>query len=420
MIIDATLSATDNASIRELVDTLAECYGRTFIPASATWTQPMVDLGQHLARLCGVPYERSKALRPHELQAFYSVARKSPESAKRLAAKYGPLALPVAPVAPSVPPVAGMDSETVQAAIADAMTALAVDVLDASRASTDASLAYMYSTIPALVAEQVAALAPRAVQVQIASAPAVTINTAHPRLSFTLTCCANGIWPYLVGPAGSGKTTLAEQVAEAMGRDFYMAAKVQSEFTLLGFMNAAGTYVSTPFREAYEHGGVFLLDEMDASSASALAAFNAALANGHCPFPDKLVKRHKDFVCIGAGNTIGTGANRQYVGRAQLDAATLDRFAFVQVEYDDNIEAAMCPNKAWRDYVQAIRNYCDQNAIRAIVSPRASKSGNILLAAGETWTETAQALIFDKMDAPTVERIKSAVPAYAYDINPIL
>jgi hypothetical protein len=205
-----------------------------------------------------------------------------------------------------------------------------------------------------------------------------------------------------------------------MGREFYMAAKVQSEFTLLGFMNAAGKYVSTPFREAYEHGGIFLLDEMDASSASALAAFNAALANGHCPFPDKLVKRHPDFVCIGAGNTIGTGHNRQYVGRAQLDAATLDRFAFVQVEYDANIEAAMCPNKAWRDYVQAIRNYCDQNAIRAIVSPRASKSGNMLLAAGETWQEVAQALIFDKMDDTTAERIKSAVPAHQFDINPIL
>jgi hypothetical protein len=41
------------------------------------------------------------------------------------------------------------------------------------------------------------------------------------------------------------------------------------------------------------------------------------------------------FVCIAAANTFGTGADRQYVGRNQLDESTLDRFRIGQIELDD-------------------------------------------------------------------------------------
>lgn len=411
-------TCSDNV-IRSYVDSLANSYGRAFIPANASWSAGMIEIGISLALACGVPPERAKTLRPHELAAFYSVARKAPDSARRLALKYAP-AIPATPAPAPLPPVQGMTDEAAQAAIADALAKLAVQVLDDSRNSTDKAIEAFQNSLPRAVQDMVERLAPRATQITIADAPPVTIPTAHKELPLVLTCCANGIWPYLVGPAGSGKTTLAEQVAQAMGRKFYMAAKVQSEFTLLGFINAAGLYVRTPFRDCYEYGGIFLLDEMDASSASALAAFNAALANGHCPFPDGLIARHPDFVCIGAGNTIGTGANRQYVGRAQLDAATLDRFAFVTIEYDKDIEAAMCPNGPWLSYIQAIRNYVDANAIRAIVSPRASKAGATLLAAGVSWQVAAKALVFDKLSSADAERIRDACPDYLYDVNPIL
>ena len=90
--------------------------------------------------------------------------------------------------------------------------------------------------------------------------------------------------------------------------------------------SAQGTIVSTEFRKAYENGGLFLFDEIDASMPGAILAFNAALANNFMDFPDKKVPRHKDFYCIAAANTFGSGADRQYVGRNQLDAASLDRF----------------------------------------------------------------------------------------------
>src|ERR1700676_639204 len=135
---------------------------------------------------------------------------------------------------------------------------------------------------------------------------------------------------WLVGPAGSGKTKACEQVAHELGIEFYFTGAISEPYSLLGYKDANGNYVSTTFRQAYENGGVFLLDEVDGISPNALFTFNAALANGHCAFPDKVVKRHKDCIIIAAANTFGLGGTSDYVGRVKLDAATLSRFVWVE------------------------------------------------------------------------------------------
>ena len=77
----------------------------------------------------------------------------------------------------------------------------------------------------------------RAVEITIPTLPKVKIGTAHKFLPTLLQAVAAGCSPFLVGPAGSGKTTLCEQVAKALGRPFYMAARVTSEFKLVGFVD---------------------------------------------------------------------------------------------------------------------------------------------------------------------------------------
>jgi len=76
----------------------------------------------------------------------------------------------------------------------------------------------------------------------------------------------------LVGPAGVGKTTMAMQIADAMGLNFYFNGAINSEYKLSGFMDAQGRIVSTPFRKAFTEGGLYLFDEIDASMPSALLA----------------------------------------------------------------------------------------------------------------------------------------------------
>ena len=125
---------------------------------------------------------------------------------------------------------------------------------------------------------------------------------------------------YLVGPAGSGKTTLASQCAEALGLPFYSTGAVGMAYQLQGFINPEGKYMETDLYRAYVNGGVFLFDEVDASSAQALLAFNAILANEIAAFPHGTVKRHADFVVIAAANTFGNGADA-HAPRGLDDAA---------------------------------------------------------------------------------------------------
>lgn len=191
----------------------------------------------------------------------------------------------------------------------------------------------------------------------------------------------------LVGPAGTGKSHAAESVASVLGLEFYaMSVGAQtSKSDLIGYMDAMKNYVSTPFRKAYEEGGLFLLDEIDAGNSNVLIQLNAALANGYMSFPDQMVRRNKNFRFVASANTFGLGANRQYVGRNQLDAATLDRFVTLQWDIDDNVESSLAVGRfgpAWLSVVKLVRNYVAERELRVVVSPRATQRGSRLLAAG--------------------------------------
>lgn len=251
----------------------------------------------------------------------------------------------------------------------------------------------------------------RTVEIKIPKAPTVKISNSHKILPDVIMSVVAGTNPFLVGPAGSGKTTLATQVAQTLKRKFYAENRVTSEYKLLGYMDATGKYVRTQFREAYEKGGVFLLDEVDASDPDVLTTFNSALANGMCPFPDKLVQAHKDFVALAAGNTYGRGADRQYVGRNQLDAATLDRFVVIDVDYDEVAELAWAADDDWTLYVQQVRKAVTDEKVRHIVSPRASIYGARLLAAGMERKLVEERCIWKGLDATNKQRVLTRMGA---------
>ncbi|MDE2097924.1 MAG: AAA family ATPase [Patescibacteria group bacterium] len=211
----------------------------------------------------------------------------------------------------------------------------------------------------------------------------------------------------LIGPAGSGKTTISEICAKALNVPFYFTGAISSEYKLTGFIDAHGKYIRTAFREAFEHGGVFLFDEIDASSPGAVLAFNAALANGYADFPDKGIPKHKDFYCIAAANTFWTGADRVYVGRNQLDGATLDRFIFIELGYDENLERRLSGNSRWVDYVQRVRRKAKELKLRHVISPRASIMGSKLLAQGVHYKDVQNMVLFKGLDADTVSKFST-------------
>lgn len=166
-------------------------------------------------------------------------------------------------------------------------------------------------------------------------------GVTHEKFDTVLNLIANDIPVFLTGAAGTGKNVICKQVAESLGLDFYFTNAVTQEYKLTGFIDANGHYHETQFYKAFKNGGLFFLDEMDGSIPEVLIMLNAAIANGYFDFPVEKVEAHKDFRVIAAGNTFGTGADMEYTGRYQLDAASLDRFALVEIKYSPKIENAL-------------------------------------------------------------------------------
>jgi hypothetical protein len=220
--------------------------------------------------------------------------------------------------------------------------------------------------------------------------PEMIVHKQFPKL---LRLVSLGLNVYLCGPAGSGKTHAAHQVAQALGLPFYFNGAIDTEYKLLGFVDAQGKVVSTPFRCAVTGGGVYLFDEMDGSLPPALLAFNAALANGHCDFPgsEKPIARHADCRIIAAANTWGYGADAAHVGRNKLDAASLDRFVSLPWEYDEALERRLAGNDKWVNVVVSARKRALELGLKVVISPRASISGAAMLADGMTEEEAISA-----------------------------
>jgi MoxR-like ATPase len=265
----------------------------------------------------------------------------------------------------------------------------------------------MASMVSAEIAKEVAKLyanmAPVKNLVVVKDKVEIDLGTsAHESAPKVLQLVNQGLNVMMVGPAGCGKTILAETVAKALGRELTMisCSAGMSEAQLLGRLLPLGaggafTYVESPFMKAYANGGVILLDEMDAADANLLLVINAALANGGItvearaalgPEHSTYVKRHENTVIISAANTWGSGADTQYVGRGALDVSTLDRFYRLSVSYDEALEKQL-GSKRTVEYVQKVRASARAAKLRRVVSTRMIVRIEKALAAGLTFND---------------------------------
>lgn len=222
-----------------------------------------------------------------------------------------------------------------------------------------------------------------------------------------------------VGPAGTGKSTIARQTAEGLALEYFsMSMGPQtSQTAFLGFVDGHGNYHDTVARRAFESGGLLCLDELDNANAAVLTMLNAMLSGDPVAFPDgKAIRAHNDFRVIGTANTYGLGATREYVGRQALDKAFLDRFTIIDVDVDEGMETTLARAQGAPadvtdrvlETVRAVRKNAAKHGIKTVVSPRASIKACALVSAGFSFDEAIDARVRRGMDSTTWNKL---VPA---------
>lgn len=188
---------------------------------------------------------------------------------------------------------------------------------------------------------------------------------------------------FLYGPMGSGKTFIGEQLARHLDLpfSFVSCSTGLADSVLTGMLYPFGEmgkfeYAESEFLKRYETGGVYLLDEVDRADPNLLIVINAALAGAQLAIPKRrekpYAKKHPDFICVGAANTLGTGADRMYTSANKLDASTMDRFAVgkIYVGYDESLEKTLCPDDELRARLTKYRKAIDANRLERAVSSR--------------------------------------------------
>lgn len=218
---------------------------------------------------------------------------------------------------------------------------------------------------------------------------------------------ANRINVLLVGPSGCGKTHVSELVANSLGLPFYgqscsagMSESIFSGWLLPVEDGGKFEYVESPFVRAYENGGVFLFDEIDASDGNTLLFLNQALANKSFYLPirhkNPVVKKHKDFVAIAAANTYGAGATSLYNSRNALDAASMDRFRMgvVEMDYSAEVEEKLV-DPIILEFGREIRQVIKEKNLRKIMSTRFMLDATKMKAAGMSMLDIVHAYLSD-------------------------
>ncbi len=257
-------------------------------------------------------------------------------------------------------------------------------------------------------AELAAVTTPKRIEVSINGAAPVPVGVTHssfPRLLAIVGAGVSNIM--LVGPSGSGKTHAAHQLAQALSRPYHSVGACILPSDLLGFVDAGGTYHATEFVRAFEHGGVCILDEIDAYSERASLALNEALSNGSMVAGGRRINRHPECVILAGANTWGQGATLEFTGRARMDAALLGRFPVkLAWHYCEQTEAALCGDPAIAVLVQGVRAKAQRLGLKIQITPRHTIAAAQLVRAGMTQAEALELTIFAGLTAAQMQQLK--------------
>lgn len=312
----------------------------------------------------------------------------------------GSTSVPSVPTTEKVEPVKLPENAHVPAAANSLASALA----DLMSSSIDEA------KVRAIVADAVKDVEPRTITVVLnhKGEPQTVPGHVRPEFQTILARANRGQHQLLIGPAGSGKTHVCGQVADALGLELFIISGAGdiTPSTLFGRWMPTGAQGQMIFHEGVviqwaRAGGLLLIDEMDAMDPTCLLSLNLALAQKKLSVAQtgELIPLHEDCRVIATANTFGQGATMQYAGREALDGATIDRFAAgrLVVGYDEGFEKASCNADLLR-WAMPVRKRILDLGLRRILSTRFLLDGTMAMADGETLAMVREAFFIGWSD----------------------
>lgn len=146
----------------------------------------------------------------------------------------------------------------------------------------------------------------------------------------------------LLGPTGSGKSSLIEQYAARMRRKVYRAdCHGRMEMTdLIGsktLVNGNMQWVDGPLIRAMREGAIFVAEEVNSLHPSSFIGMHAIMEGKPYEIVDtgEWVKPAPGFRFAATGNAVndGDGRSADHKGTQRQNIATLNRFVFIKVDY---------------------------------------------------------------------------------------
>jgi cobaltochelatase CobS len=204
------------------------------------------------------------------------------------------------------------------------------------------------------------------------------VQSAPPVLAQILSVYASGERNiYLWGEAGTGKSYLPKLAAEALGFEHYTQSFCADTGTteLLGWIQPNGDYRSTPWSESYRKPSIMQADEWDNLDPAVGVMLNDGIENNRMYFPDAIlpIERDPQQLVIATGNTTMRGATVSYSARSRHDQSTVQRWIYIEVEYDDTLTrqlvGAILPKQGAEivDWGNKVRSYLKAENIPSLI-----------------------------------------------------
>ena len=201
---------------------------------------------------------------------------------------------------------------------------------------------------------------------------------------------------WLKGDAGTGKSYMCEQIAEALGAKYFCTGSIMDEYAgLKGFIDANGIKHGTEFTHALDameqgHEVLMVFDEADGSTPEIMLAINNFLSGGVIECMGHAYRMADNLHIVACGNTNGRGGDTKYT-RSIIDEATLDRFVFIEIDYDKSIELNVAGgDEQLAKFCRYLREAADRCGIQLLVTYRAIARMKRLM---EVWNNRGEVLL---------------------------